>query len=101
PGTPRLLPSFLTRRSSDLLRAGVLVHAVRLADHVHLRPEEVGAFVPADRGLQDRSGQAVVVERHPGDRLERGLGAAVGELDYPPDRKSTRLNSSHVKISYA
>src|SRR5690606_42008250 len=31
---------------------------------------------------------------------ERQLAAIYGK-DYPPDRKSTRLNSSHVKISYA
>src|SRR5690606_41988755 len=31
------------------------------------------------------------------------LPVSLGESDlwYPPDRKSTRLNSSHVKISYA
>src|SRR5690606_39677677 len=29
------------------------------------------------------------------------FGAADGTVRKPPDRKSTRLNSSHVKISYA
>src|SRR3989442_9314885 len=28
-------------------------------------------------------------------------GGALGELSVKPDRKSTRLNSSHVRISYA
>src|SRR5690606_41085607 len=45
---------------------------------------------------------AGVPEQHPRARLER---AAPDEVDQPaertPDRKSTRLNSSHVKISYA
>src|SRR5947209_14089351 len=43
----------------------------------------------------------------PGDRVERGEVIAVieamkTECDVPsPDRKSTRLNSSHANISYA
>src|SRR3989442_11334321 len=34
---------------------------------------------------------------------ERGLSTAIGGLESPrsADRKSTRLNSSHVRISYA
>src|SRR3989442_11061167 len=31
----------------------------------------------------------------------RGLGGAARPLDQQPDRKSTRLNSSHVRSSYA
>src|SRR5690606_41907524 len=51
-------------------------------------------------------GQAAVLQDHPrqlvlvGDRLQRllvGAGLALGRLE---DRKSTRLNSSDVKISY-
>src|SRR5690606_40580385 len=30
-----------------------------------------------------------------------GADAIIRHLELPPDRKSTRLNSSHVKISYA
>src|SRR5436309_12514437 len=33
--------------------------------------------------------------------LMAALGTAASQLDAMPDRKSTRLNSSHVKISYA
>src|SRR5436309_8563580 len=40
--------------------------------------------------------------RHP-DRHQRGAGvlSARDDVDDTSDRKSTRLNSSHVKISYA
>src|SRR5690349_22968900 len=34
-------------------------------------------------------------------RSELRLGPAAGAADHGPDRKSTRLNSSHVEISYA
>src|SRR3712207_7792710 len=33
--------------------------------------------------------------------LAHAAGELVGELPQPPDRKSTRLNSSHANISYA
>src|SRR5207302_8162166 len=80
-GDHRHLPSFPTRRSSDLPRApacGRRAHwRVRRAGH---RP---GA-VAGDRAVGGRDD----VRRHQ-RRGER------------QDRKSTRLNSSHVKISYA
>src|SRR5690606_19489819 len=50
---------------------------------------------PLER-LQVRGGPGAVVALDPHDRQ----GGAVGEVDRG-DRKSTRLNSSHVKISYA
>src|SRR5690349_22090688 len=73
-GTTRHLHSFPTRRSSDLV---VVRLRVRKIDE---RREEV--------------------ERHHGRRVAAGVGdrgAGVREID----RKSTRLNSSHVEISYA
>src|SRR5207302_3641866 len=88
--TSRHLHSFPTRRSSDLARPeGALRGPSRRADQglgtgrgrravqpLHLRP------LPARQGDRpDRRGR-----RTPADR---------------EDRKSTRLNSSHVKISYA
>src|SRR5690349_24253508 len=71
-----LLHSFPTRRSSDLQREGK-------------------RLLRARRGLQ--------VPRT-GGGLARGPGLAgrsVGESAASPDRKTTRLNSSHVEISYA
>src|SRR5690606_41756470 len=35
------------------------------------------------------------------DRVPAGAHAGGGDVHLEPDRKSTRLNSSHVKISYA
>src|SRR5436305_11273673 len=39
--------------------------------------------------------------RREGDRADDGVAAAAVALAYRGDRKSTRLNSSHVRISYA
>src|SRR5690606_39795905 len=76
---PRALHSFPTRRSSDLFESGPHHSVAILIYYRH----------PARRQFQDRLGKSdifpVVVVRDP---------CAV-------DRKSTRLNSSHVKISYA
>src|SRR5690606_40699655 len=78
------------RRSSDLLRGGLLV--AQLTRLAHLR-----GVLHADR--HD------LVQRR--DRVARtdlaGILAVVVEVfrGEQPDRKSTRLNSSHVKISYA
>src|SRR5690606_39809149 len=58
----------------------------------------VGELVP---GLVQREAAA---EREQDDRDDERVhvpGAAVAELMARRDRKSTRLNSSHVKISYA
>src|SRR2546426_5959730 len=56
----------------------------RRADH-HVHVERLG-------GLQETHRHAVEALRLPGQRLRH---------DGEPDRKSTRLNSSHLVISYA
>src|SRR5688500_20405638 len=70
------LPSFPTRRSSDLM--------------LHGSPwEPYGDYLRAHNPLWERSDE---------------LGAdvlVVGHTHEPIDRKSTRLNSSHLVISYA
>src|SRR5690606_40463575 len=100
-GALRDLPSFPTRRSSDL--GPVLILVVPIAVTV--------PAVRVDTGVHDHQG--VLQEGTPGgqqfiDRLHGGLGAhtfiavhIVTEPNNGLDRKSTRLNSSHVKISYA
>src|SRR5690606_41352959 len=84
-GDPRLLHSFPTRRSSDLVQpAHVLLVAAR-ADHDQSHIAELGF------GLRERLDEPVTVLVLP----QRG------DEQHERDRKSTRLNSSHVKISYA
>src|SRR5690625_7090646 len=68
---PRDLHSFPTRRSSDLTRSGA----------------------PLGGGGGDVMVQVV--------RLNHASAAEMAERLEPLDRKSTRLNSSHVAISYA
>src|SRR5699024_12860147 len=75
---PPPLPSFPTRRSSDLLVSGSR-HEVRL--HAPLGADE--------QELRLRRGH-----RYASGNGQRGIYVA-------RDRKSTRLNSSHVSISYA
>src|SRR5690606_41935350 len=76
--------SFPTRRSSDLVASAFIV-----------RTMERRSSVVSSRL---RSASMVCI----GDGLEGFADAGRGEREDPlPDRKSTRLNSSHVKISYA
>src|SRR5690606_40298002 len=95
-----VLPSFPTRRSSDLNAANMIVAN---AD---------GAFVH-DKEFFTGAVSAVSTERHflywgqeyrNADPLGH-MGFLNIKSQVPPsytrDRKSTRLNSSHVKISYA
>src|SRR5438874_5716843 len=82
---PPDLHSFPTRRSSDLCR----------------HPEAVDDVARAEldqHGLARGDVQLVS-----GTRALRGQRIPVLDLPPPlvPDRKSTRLNSSHVEISYA
>src|SRR5690606_41744801 len=82
----RARPSSPTRRSSDLGVADAPAH-LRLAALVDPGHDHLGVVVEHDdRGVRP----AAAVLRRP-----RHLRIA------PRDRKSTRLNSSHVKISYA
>src|SRR5690606_39362536 len=95
PPRSTLFPYTTLFRSADELRA--LVHRldVGAAAVAHRRTE------PAEH-LVDDLGE-VALERHAaldalGDEL---LEVVLGVLEVAVDRKSTRLNSSHVKISYA
>src|SRR5690349_23898792 len=65
-------------------------------------------LLPADESLQELVVETEVLLDREVDHLGRPRGGAVGMRwrgDQPvcarPDRKSTRLNSSHVEISYA
>src|SRR5699024_11943803 len=77
---PRSLPSFPTRRSSDL----------RLVDRLQLAARPVGRV--AHEGL------GTVLLNH---AVDHGRRTEPRPSCATRDRKSTRLNSSHVSISYA
>src|SRR5205807_3451762 len=84
------LHSFPTRRSSDLADTGLRQRTWMGA--VHVVPADVQATFPGhDAAAGDlRRG-----------RLARAVGAKQREDLSLRDRKSTRLNSSHLVISYA
>src|SRR5205814_10346452 len=84
------LPSFPTRRSSDLLRVAHDLDAV--AVHLLLLGLVLLLF---DRGLQRSDLLLHFVDLLGVRRALRAGGLGV------EDRKSTRLNSSHLGISYA
>src|SRR5207302_5014685 len=95
---PRDLHAFPTRRSSDLFQRGASSEriATNRSSEAPLRNES-----PPNRSSApcNSDGRAAIGRAHPRSRRKRlnlhGLGIA------QKDRKSTRLNSSHVKISYA
>src|SRR5690606_39837458 len=89
---PTALPPSPTRRSSDLRES----HA-RNPRHV-CRPDRRHPEGDLDPGIADLA----PVERHAGEAGRRRGHALEEQVRRIPheDRKSTRLNSSHVKISY-
>src|SRR5690606_40156705 len=82
----RHLPPFPTRRSSDLVRP---------------RQRESGPPRRDRRACRRRWRPATGRETPPAHGLSLPDGGTVRREAAGPDRKSTRLNSSHVKISYA
>src|SRR5688500_8024336 len=83
-------------READVADLPLLPQTGELADRLLERNLRVGSvqLVEVDP-LQPQAPQATLA------RLAEGLGAAVGRPPAGPDRKSTRLNSSHLVISYA
>src|SRR5690606_41380290 len=100
PTHPLDLHSFPTRRSSDLL----LRHLGIVGPDQCVRGLVVAieVVVPADdRGL-DEAARNIPILLQPGlHHLDGGRVWPITLVRQQPDRKSTRLNSSHVKISYA
>src|SRR5690606_39532495 len=87
----RVLHSFPTRRSSDL-SAHCRRRSLRRA-RTRRSPQ---------RGRDTRETTPTSARRRPSpDRCARRGPAPESASDERADRKSTRLNSSHVKISYA
>src|SRR5690606_39885735 len=96
-GAPRALRSFPTRRSSDLtlLASVTLLPALLGAFGRNLDRLRIGRRRPP-HGAASGSARAVVRFRWAAIVFAVGAFVLLGL-----DRKSTRLNSSHVKISYA
>src|SRR5690349_23361913 len=93
------LHSFPTRRSSDLNLDSAFEQALRWKPRVISMAAEADAVALRSRLKKEGLGEIEVVH---------GAGGAVrvathAEVDFvvSADRKSTRLNSSHVEISYA
>src|SRR5690606_41095496 len=97
-GVHRALHSFPTRRSSDLAPSWRAAVSRAAAASASLTPED--RLAVTDRAPARRpAGWAPA----PPAVAPKGAAAAVwaAASSVTPDRKSTRLNSSHVKISYA
>src|SRR5690606_40458105 len=96
PGSSRTLHSLPTRRSSDL----AFQRSPGVGDALVGIDEAGGEFLRHARGIGE---QAIGQRFEP--RFARDLRAGAALLLVRQvqvlDRKSTRLNSSHVKISYA
>src|SRR5690606_39562863 len=95
------LPSFPTRRSSDLRGGGAVAHQIgRLAAGGELEAYRVDDHVARPHAVAQGAslGEGVPVGRLAVDLGLVGPGAGAGVAG-DQDRKSTRLNSSHVKIS--
>src|SRR5690606_41728770 len=89
PLLPPHLHSFPTRRSSDLIQEVLDKYCVA-GVHINAESRVKVAEGPAKKELIQQGWRTFLVKVH----NEAGITPKL-------DRKSTRLNSSHVKISYA
>src|SRR5690606_41625936 len=82
-----------------ILKSSIAAFVVAVEEFVAQRPDHdgsIGLLITSDEEGPAINGTAKVCDRLQ-ERGEAPDFCIVGE----PDRKSTRLNSSHVKISYA
>src|SRR5690606_42129399 len=93
--------SFPTRRSSDLSASLNLPLGAQTAKP-DLKLSFAGQVLRARTRLEaELEGQAIVAKLDAPSIEAATIAQLVPELALRADRKSTRLNSSHVKISYA
>src|SRR5205807_9478663 len=90
----RALHSFPTRRSSDLTAPGQVGDAGHRAGIEYVGHREQPRGDAADAVVEERRGA-------PGLDIEPCFAQPLPWQIQPADRKSTRLNSSHLVISYA
>src|SRR5690606_41921253 len=98
---PRDLPPSPTRRSSDLRRSAHRPGDRSRQAEKALAPKSLGDRPRRGRALSTNS--SLIAQDSPqvsGESSRIGCTRSSYE-EAPQDRKSTRLNSSHVKISYA
>src|SRR5699024_11372923 len=89
------LHSFPTRRSSDL--ACQIPRRLSFLPCFYYWKSQAFPFLLLITHLKNIELQIIRIPRSPQNRMIRRLSAEL----HLPDRKSTRLNSSHVSISYA
>src|SRR5690606_41700547 len=79
---------------------------VRFANQLDLEgrtPGEVEPFIPIMGRIDQTTFDRLLIQRHASWKVRTVSGMTLPDEDeaqYRADRKSTRLNSSHVKISY-
>src|SRR5690606_41023584 len=99
-GAPRATVSFPTRRSSDL---GLQIRIKRVDENAEFLVIDLDVPGQIERDHRNADGRSEIpdqAEQAGGIGAESNLECGKGN-SRQRDRKSTRLNSSHVKISYA
>src|SRR5690606_39309346 len=97
-GAPRHLPPFPTRRSSDLKKTGGRYEFQRRYPNGEMYAPVTGYYsLRYGSGGLEHAENEVLAGNDPRLLVRRLSDMFTGR----EDRKSTRLNSSHVKISYA
>src|SRR5207253_10802653 len=92
---PTILPSTTLFRSQ-------IERAIRVGRRLHVDPDErSGGETPRRHALQVRAARRLTEIEAEVGQLERRDGPQAPLRDLVEDRKSTRLNSSHVASSYA
>src|SRR5207302_11404499 len=98
---PPLPPSFPTRRSSDLLLRLLYRDDLPSDGNVEVFGHDLGTLKHRDVAALRRSIGVVFQDAKllPVRTVYENVAFVLRVLGTPKDRKSTRLNSSHVKIS--
>src|SRR5690606_39951400 len=99
PSDHRALRSFPTRRSSDLIPTAALAQVEVLLDGASAQYGSDAIAGVLNLSLRENSSGGAITATL--GTYKEGDGETGAVSGWVGDRKSTRLNSSHVKISYA